>query len=57
VHRSPRGWVDLGRDDARLWLGTPGEEAPDGLVLREGVDDGLLLVWQVPAGRPEWAAF
>jgi len=57
VHRSPRGWVDLGRDDARLWTGSPGEAAPEGLVLREGVDDGLLLVWQVRAGRPDWASF
>jgi quercetin 2,3-dioxygenase len=57
VHRAPRGWVDLGRDDARLWVGASGQQAPDGLVLREGEADGLLLVWQVTAERPDWAAF
>ncbi len=24
VHPAPAGWVDLGRDDARLWLARPG---------------------------------
>ena len=42
VRAAPAGWVDLGRADARLWLGTPGpgEEAapPPGLwvVCRDG---------------------
>jgi redox-sensitive bicupin YhaK (pirin superfamily) len=57
VHRAPRGWVDLGRDDARLWIGEPGDPAPDGLLLRQGADDGLLLVWRVVAARPGWAGF
>ncbi|WP_236825733.1 MULTISPECIES: pirin family protein [unclassified Blastococcus] len=42
VHRSPGGWVELGRADARLWVGraAPGEELvpPAGLVLVAGHD-------------------
>ncbi|MGY1725001.1 pirin family protein [Blastococcus sp. SYSU DS0533] len=42
VHRSPSGWVDLRREDARLWVGraAPGEELvpPAGLVLVAGPD-------------------
>ncbi|TQN43650.1 hypothetical protein FHU33_3107 [Blastococcus colisei] len=42
VHRAASGWVDLGRDDARLWLGraAPGESVrvPAGLLVVRGVD-------------------
>ncbi|MGY2075928.1 pirin family protein [Blastococcus sp. SYSU DS0828] len=73
VHRSPGGWLDLGRGDARLWVARPqaGEEVapPPGLVLvadASGVrrhDAGpvgtgpasAVLVWQLDAGRPDWA--
>ncbi|MCF6744642.1 hypothetical protein E9529_10180 [Blastococcus sp. KM273128] len=44
VHRSPGGWVDLARADARLWVrrAAPGEEVvpPAGLVLLAD-DDGV----------------
>ena len=54
VVRAPRGWVDLGRPDARLWLGAVDDEVPEGLVLAlEGT--GTVVVWQVDAGRPAWA--
>ncbi|MCZ2857253.1 pirin family protein [Blastococcus sp. VKM Ac-2987] len=40
VHRAARGWLELGRADARLWLGraAPGEELspPAGVVLVAG---------------------
>ena len=62
VHRAARGWVDLRRPDARLWIGDA-EDAPDGVVLSlaheparvGGVPRGPVLVWQVEVGRPEWA--
>jgi quercetin 2,3-dioxygenase len=54
------GWVDLGRPDARLWLGTGA--APEGLRIGVGPepavvgeDDGPVVVWQVTAARPAWA--
>ena len=50
--RAPRGWVELGRPDARLWLGEDGPDVPDGVVLRTG---GTVVVWSVDAGRPDWA--
>jgi len=54
VRRTPRGWVDLGRDDARLWVG-PADEAPEGQVAVDG--GGLVVVWRVTPSRPGWAAF
>jgi quercetin 2,3-dioxygenase len=55
------GWIDLGRPDARLWLGTGA--GPDGLrigVEEEpatvgGADDGPAVVWQLDVRRPSWA--
>jgi len=42
VHRAVRGWVDLGRRDARLWVAgaRPQEdvEVPPGLLVVRGVD-------------------
>ena len=42
VHRAPRGWVELGRSDARLWVARvlPGESvtAPAGLLVLRGGD-------------------
>ena len=65
VHRQAGGWIDLGRDDARLWLGGAGEELPTGLRLGVGPDgvtvDGApspgtrVVVWQLDTGRPSWA--
>ncbi|MGY1913999.1 pirin family protein [Blastococcus sp. SYSU DS0973] len=73
VHRAAGGWLDLGRDDARLWVGrtVQGEEVtpPAGVVLVAGAAGVLvheagpvrageavtLVVWQVDAGRPDWA--
>lgn len=52
VLRGPGGWLDLGRADARLWLGEDGPGVPDGVVLRTG---GPVVVWSVDAGRPAWA--
>ncbi|WP_336033558.1 pirin family protein [Geodermatophilus sp. FMUSA9-8] len=53
VLRAPAGWVDLGRPDARLWLGDDGAGVPDGVVLRPG--GGRAVVWAVDAARPDWA--
>ncbi|MGY1668153.1 hypothetical protein ACI79O_19955, partial [Geodermatophilus sp. SYSU D00696] len=55
---APRGWVDLGRPDARLWLGSgaggeDGPGVPDGVVLCPG--GGRVVVWQVDPARPAWA--
>ena len=48
------GWVDLGRSDARLWVGSG--PAPEGLRIAVGDgDDGPCVVWQVDGGRPPWA--
>ena len=71
VVRRPSGWVDLGRPDARLWLGSvpPGtHEVPAGLrvVVRDGEvtagpGEGALsggafvCVWQLDTARPAWA--
>jgi redox-sensitive bicupin YhaK (pirin superfamily) len=42
VHRGPRGWVELGRSDARLWVARvlPGQSvtAPAGLLVLRGAD-------------------
>ncbi len=54
VVRRARGWVDLGRADARLWVGSPGEAAPDGLRLAPE-DARTVVVWQLDARRPDWA--
>jgi hypothetical protein len=58
VLTAPRGWVDLGRPDARLWLGSvedgeDGAGVPEGVVLRPG--GGTIVVWQVDRARPAWA--
>ena len=54
VVAAARGWVDLGRADARLWVGSAGDAAPDGLVLApDGTD--TVVVWQLDASRPAWA--
>jgi hypothetical protein len=53
VLAAPRGWVDLGRPDARLWLGSDGPDVPGGVVLRPG--GGTVVVWQVDPARPAWA--
>ena len=50
----PTGWVDLGRADARLWLGEDGADVPDGVVLRPG--GGVVVVWRVDTARPDWAS-
>jgi redox-sensitive bicupin YhaK (pirin superfamily) len=69
VHRAASGWLDLRRDDARLWVGrTPGD-VPAGLLVLRGADSvlveqqdgraveepGLALVWRLDASRPSWA--
>ncbi|MCZ2837194.1 pirin family protein [Modestobacter sp. VKM Ac-2985] len=64
----PTGWVDLGRPDARLWVGQAGADVPPGLrvLVRDGEvtvapGDGpvegpaAVLVWQLDAARPAWA--
>jgi hypothetical protein len=62
----PTGWVDLGRPDARLWLGPAGADVPAGLrvVVRgdevltgaEPANGDRVLVWQLDAARPAWAS-
>jgi quercetin 2,3-dioxygenase len=63
------GWVDLGRADARLWVGAAGErsDVPEGLRLvvtatgtevARGDSPGgpaTVLVWQLDDARPSWA--
>jgi hypothetical protein len=64
----PSGWVDLGRPDARLWVGLAGPDVPPGLrvVVRDGevsVDPeeapltgpAAVCVWQLDTARPAWA--
>jgi hypothetical protein len=64
----PVGWVDLGRPDARLWLGAAGPDVPAGLrvVVRdqevttqpgEGpvIGPAVVCVWQLETSRPPWA--
>jgi quercetin 2,3-dioxygenase len=54
VVRAARGWVDLGRRDARLWIGAAGDDVPEGLVLSpDGA--GTVVVWALDTGRPAWA--
>ena len=52
VHRRPSGWLELGRDDARIWVG--GVDVPAGVVVPLE-DSALRVVWEVAAERPEWA--
>ena len=53
VVRAARGWVDLARPDARLWLGPAGDAVPEGLVL--AVDGSpTVVVWQLDTARPSW---
>ena len=69
VHRAASGWLDLRRDDARLWIGrTPGT-VPAGFLLFRGTDSvlveqqagrvvdepGVALVWRLDTERPAWA--
>jgi redox-sensitive bicupin YhaK (pirin superfamily) len=60
------GWVDLGRPDARLWIGRGDDAAPPGLVLSAGPQHtavlteaptahGVVIVWQLDTARPAWA--
>jgi len=64
----PTGWVDLGRPDARLWLGPAGPAVPPGLrVVARGEEvtaeqgtgavtgPATVCVWQLDAARPAWA--
>jgi len=54
VVQDAAGWRDLRRPDARLWVGRPGDPAPDGLVVTpEG--GGTVVVWQLDSARPDWA--
>jgi redox-sensitive bicupin YhaK (pirin superfamily) len=55
VHRAPTGWLDLGRSDARLWVGPSGGDVPEGQLVAGG--DGLTVVWRLVADRPRWADF
>lgn len=54
VHRAPSGWIDLGRDDARVWVAGGAAEVPAGIAIPLD-DSDLRVVWQVTAERPEWA--
>jgi redox-sensitive bicupin YhaK (pirin superfamily) len=64
----PSGWIDLGRTDARLWVGSGDDDVPPGLrvVVRDGEvtaergegpveDASAVLVWQLDPARPAWA--
>ena len=64
----PSGWVDLGRADARLWVGPAGPDVPAGLRVQVRGDDvvaaagegpvdavDVVCVWQLDATRPDWA--
>ena len=58
---SAAGWVDLGRPDARLWVGSG--PAPEGLRIAVDAEPatvgesagGACVVWRLDAGRPAWA--
>jgi redox-sensitive bicupin YhaK (pirin superfamily) len=54
VHRHPSGWVDLGRDDARVWVAGGAVDVPAGVLIPLD-DSDLRVVWEVAAERPEWA--
>jgi redox-sensitive bicupin YhaK (pirin superfamily) len=54
------GWLDLGRPDARLWIGREDDaDPPPGLRVVTGDDDpgapGIVVVWQLDTARPAWA--
>src|SRR4051794_37625736 len=64
----PAGWVDLGRPDARLWVGAAGPDVPAGLrvVARNGqvtaapgegpvAGPATVCVWELDTARPDWA--
>ncbi|MDQ1662844.1 MAG: quercetin 2,3-dioxygenase [Blastococcus sp.] len=54
VHRHPSGWIDLDRDDARVWVAGGAVDAPPGTgIPLDGSD--LRVVWELAAERPEWA--
>jgi quercetin 2,3-dioxygenase len=69
VVRLAEGWVDLGRPDARLWVGRGDVIAPAGLVLEVRPDEirvarrdaeapvagGVTVVWELDNSRPAWA--
>lgn len=69
VFRSAAGWLDLHRDDVRLWIGRAPAEVPHGLLVWRGSDAvrverwsggrvdraGLAVLWQLDTGRPAWA--
>jgi redox-sensitive bicupin YhaK (pirin superfamily) len=69
VHRAAAGWLDLRRDDARLWVGRAPTEVPAGLLVLRAADrvlvepqagrpvdePGVALVWRLDTGRPSWA--
>jgi hypothetical protein len=69
VHRAATGWLDLHRDDARVWVGRAPADLPAGLLVLRGRDSALVeqhpggwvdlpgaaLVWQLDSGRPVWA--
>lgn len=65
---APAGWIELGRADARLWLGEAGPGVPPGLrvvvsdgEVTAGSGDGpvtgpaTVCVWRLDATRPTWA--
>lgn len=54
VIRGAVGWVETGRADARLWVGSGHDPVPDGLVIAPG-GSRTVVVWQVDADRPPWA--
>ncbi len=69
VHRAASGWLDLRRDDARLWISRAPVVVPSGLLVFRGADSvlveqqggrrlddgGTALVWQLETSRPAWA--
>ena len=69
VHRAASGWLDLRRDDARLWIGRAPVTVPAGFLIFRGADSvlverqpgrvvdeaGVALVWQLDTTRPAWA--
>lgn len=69
VHRAASGWLDLQREDARLWIGHPPVDVPAGLLVFRGADSvlveqqpgrrldepGVALVWRLDTRRPSWA--